>query len=53
MLGGGRVVCFARELTKLHETVLSGAISEVLPKLVGKNLKGEFVVLIAPEGYEL
>lgn len=53
VLGGGRVVCFARELTKLHETVLSGAISEVLPKLVGKNLKGEFVVLIAPEGYEL
>lgn len=53
ILGENRVVCFARELTKLHETVLSGKISEVLPKLVGKNLKGEFVVLIAPEDFEL
>lgn len=53
ILGGNRVVCFARELTKLHETVLSGKISDVLPKLVGKNLKGEFVVLIAPADFEL
>lgn len=52
-LGGKRVVCFARELTKLHETVLTGTIEEVLPKLVGKNLKGEFVVLVAPENFEL
>lgn len=52
-LGGGRVVCFARELTKLHETVITGTIAEVLPKLVGKNLKGEFVVLVAPENFEL
>lgn len=53
VLGGSRVVCFARELTKLHETVLTGTVADVLPKLVGKNLKGEFVVLIAPENFEL
>lgn len=53
ILGGNRVVCFARELTKLHETVLSGAIADVLPKLEGKNLKGEFVVLIAPDDFVL
>ncbi|MBQ8445201.1 MAG: 16S rRNA (cytidine(1402)-2'-O)-methyltransferase [Opitutales bacterium] len=53
ILGENRVVCFARELTKLHETVLTGTIGEILPKLVGKNLKGEFVVLIAPENFEL
>ena len=53
VLGEKRVVCFARELTKLHETVLTGTIAEVLPKLVGKNLKGEFVVLIASESFEL
>lgn len=53
VLGGARVVCFARELTKLHETVLTGPISEVLPRLVGKNLKGEFVVLIAPPDFTL
>lgn len=52
-LGEKRVVCFARELTKLHETVLTGTIGEVLPRLSGKNLKGEFVVLIAPESFAL
>ena len=52
-LGEKRVVCFARELTKLHETVLTGTIGEVLPRLSGKNLKGEFVVLIAPESFVL
>lgn len=53
VLGSERVVCFARELTKLHETVLTGTIAEVLPKLIGKNLKGEFVVLIAPQDFVL
>lgn len=53
ILGNDRIVCFARELTKLHETVLTGKIAEILPKLVGKNLKGEFVVLIAPADFEL
>lgn len=53
ILGGERIVCFARELTKLHETVLTGKIADILPKLVGKNLKGEFVVLIAPAGFDL
>ncbi|MCD8284220.1 MAG: 16S rRNA (cytidine(1402)-2'-O)-methyltransferase [Opitutae bacterium] len=53
ILGGARIVCFAREMTKLHETILTGKISEILPQLVGKNLKGEFVVLIAPANFEL
>lgn len=53
VLGAERVVCFARELTKLHETVLTGTIADVLPKLIGKNLKGEFVVLIAPKDFVL
>lgn len=53
LLGSDRVVCFARELTKLHETILTGTIGEILPKMVGKNLKGEFVVLIAPADFEL
>lgn len=53
LLGNDRVVCFARELTKLHETILTGTIGEILPKMVGKNLKGEFVVLIAPADFEL
>ncbi len=53
ILGPQRVVCFARELTKLHETVLTGTIADILPQMTGKNLKGEFVVLIAPADFEL
>ncbi|MDR2429651.1 MAG: 16S rRNA (cytidine(1402)-2'-O)-methyltransferase [Puniceicoccales bacterium] len=52
-LGPARVVCFARELTKLHETVLTGTIADVLPRLAGNNLRGEFVVLVAPAGFAL
>lgn len=52
-LGGERIVCFARELTKKFETVLVGPISEVARQLKGRNLKGEFVVLVAPHNYQL
>ncbi len=52
-LGPARTVCLAREITKLHETFLTGPAAEVASKLKGNQLKGEFVVLIAPEGYTL
>lgn len=52
-LGPARVVCFARELTKLHETILTGTMADVLPRLSGNNLRGEFVVLVAPAGFVL
>ncbi|MCD6086621.1 MAG: 16S rRNA (cytidine(1402)-2'-O)-methyltransferase [Candidatus Hydrothermae bacterium] len=41
---GDREVCLARELTKLHEEVLFGRLSEVREKL--KTVKGEFVITI-------
>ena len=41
---GDREVCLARELTKLHEEVLFGRLSEVRGKL--KTVKGEFVITI-------
>ncbi|MDR3228157.1 MAG: 16S rRNA (cytidine(1402)-2'-O)-methyltransferase [Puniceicoccales bacterium] len=52
-LGPERVVCFARELTKLHETILTGAAGDIAPQLTGNNLRGEFVVLVAPAGFAL
>jgi 16S rRNA (cytidine1402-2'-O)-methyltransferase len=36
-------ICVFRELTKMHETIYRGNISEVLPQIVEK---GEFVVII-------
>ncbi len=52
-LGANRVVCLARELTKLHETFLVGPIAEQIPLLQGGNLRGEFVVLIAPYDFRI
>lgn len=43
---GDRKVALARELTKLHEEVLRGRISEVLARIAGRELKGEVVVVL-------
>jgi 16S rRNA (cytidine1402-2'-O)-methyltransferase len=44
---GDRPVAVARELTKLHEEILRGPMSEVLEELRGRAaLKGEFVVVV-------
>jgi 16S rRNA (cytidine1402-2'-O)-methyltransferase len=48
---GDRRVAVARELTKLHEEVLRGTLSEVLEALRGRAaLKGEFVLVIDGRG---
>jgi len=43
---GNRQVAIARELTKLHEEVIRGRISEVLARLSDVELKGELVVVL-------
>ena len=53
VLGPERVVCVARELTKQHETVLTGSLQTVRDRLAAGSSKGEFVVMIAKSGYVL
>ncbi len=53
VFGPDRTVCVARELTKQHETVLTGALRTVRDRLAAGSSKGEFTVLIAKEGYVL
>ena len=53
VLGTDRVVCIAKEVTKLHETFLIGTAAEVQARLMKGSLKGEFVVLIAPKDFVL
>lgn len=53
ILGPQRVICVARELTKRHETILTGPAGEVRGALAARSTKGEFTVLIAREGFEL
>jgi len=53
VLGPGRVICIAKEVTKLHETFHIGLAADVLARLTAGSLKGEFVVLIAPKDFTL
>ena len=50
-LGSDRVICIAKEVTKLHETFLVGLAGDVQARLTTGSLKGEFVVLIAPKDF--
>lgn len=52
-LGPQRILCVAKEVTKLHETFLVGAAGEVQARLKTLSLKGEFTVLIAPADFTL
>jgi 16S rRNA (cytidine1402-2'-O)-methyltransferase len=51
VLGPDRVICIAKEVTKLHEMFLVGLSGDVQSRLAGSSLKGEFVVLIAPKDF--
>lgn len=52
-LGPARIVCIAREITKLHEQFITGPAADALARLRTGSRKGEFVVLIAPASFEL
>ena len=50
---GDRPAAVARELTKLHEEVVRGPLSEVLAELAARpSVKGELVVVIGPPAAE-
>jgi 16S rRNA (cytidine1402-2'-O)-methyltransferase len=53
VLGPERAICVAREITKLHETFLTGTAADVGARLSQSSHKGEFVLLIAPSGFQL
>lgn len=52
-LGPDRLICIARELTKIHEEYIRGSVSEVHTILEERDsIKGEIVVVVAGKGYE-
>lgn len=53
ILGPDRVICIGRELTKKFETIRTGTIATIKPLFQQGSKKGEFVVIIAPEDFEL
>ena len=51
---GNREICICKELTKIYERVMFGNVSNILEFLNNEvKLKGEYVIIIAKEGYEL
>ena len=48
---GDRYISISREISKLHESVFVGLISEVLSKT--EEFKGEFVIVVSPSTEEL
>lgn len=52
-LGPARVICVAKEVTKLHEAFFVGGAGDVQARLGKASLKGEFVLLIAPHDFAL
>lgn len=45
--GADREVAVARELTKLHETVVRGTLAEVVDVIAASPPKGEYVIVVA------
>ena len=48
---GDRYISISREISKLHESVFVGTISEVLE--ITKEFKGEFVIVVSPSEDEI
>lgn len=53
VFGPDRVVCIAREVTKRHETILTGPLAEVKARFAEGSAKGEFVIMVAKASYSL
>jgi 16S rRNA (cytidine1402-2'-O)-methyltransferase len=43
---GNRRCCIAREMTKIHEEILRGSLSDMLEKYSGTVPKGEITLLL-------
>ncbi len=51
-LGADRTIVVGRELTKMHEEVFRGTVAAALNHFGEDNIKGEFVVMVAPVGFK-
>ena len=53
ILGPDRIVCVAKEISKIHESFFVGSLKDVKHSLGLSSIKGEFVVLVAPADFKL
>ena len=52
VLGDSRKAVLTRELTKVHEQVIRGSLSEVKKKLEAGSMKGEFTIIVQTSSAE-
>jgi len=52
-IGDSRIIVVGRELTKMHEDIFRGTVSDAKKYFTKENIRGEFVVLVAPARYQL
>ena len=48
---GDRIISICKELTKIYENVMIGEVSDLIKDLKETKVKGEYVLVIAKEGY--
>ncbi len=53
VFGENRVACVAKEISKIYERFFIGTLGEIRNAMKSASTKGEFVVIIAPEGFAL
>ena len=53
VFGENRVACVAKEISKIYERFFIGTLGEIRNTMKSASTKGEFVVIIAPEGFAL
>lgn len=53
VFGGERVVCFAKEISKIYERFFVGTLRDVCAELKNASTKGEFTVIVAPGDFKL
>jgi len=51
-VGEDRIIVVGRELTKMHEEIFRGTVGKAQEHFVKENTRGEFVVVVAPKGWE-
>ena len=50
---GNRVISVVKEITKIHESVFIGYVDNLKDNFEKNKIKGEFIILIAKEGYTI
>jgi len=53
VFGENRVICIAKEISKIHERFFVGTLACVKDEFSKASSKGEFVVIVAPKDFQL